>query len=110
MGDTQWLDMAHSVAKIFLTTDVGLAVRDVSLQIVSPEWIIQARTPGAANVDDGLCQLVRCPGIEFHVPGQRAERDLRRSAERLAGGGGWIDKGSALNDQFIGRVLAAPKN
>ena len=76
----------------------------------SPEWISQARTPGAANVDDGLCQLVRCPGIEFYVPGQRAERDLRRSAERLAGGGGWIDNGSALNDQFIGRVLAAPKN
>ena len=29
-GDTQWLDMAHSVAKIYLTTDMGFARMDQS--------------------------------------------------------------------------------
>ena len=68
-GDTQWLDMAHSVAKIFLTTDVGLAVRDVSLQIVSPEWISQAHTPGVVNADDGYANWSAAPASSFTFRG-----------------------------------------
>ena len=118
-SDTQRVGMAHRVTKTFLTTVVGLAVRDGGLQIVSPEWISQARTPGVVNADDGYANwflnvgrkyLPAAPAssFTFHGNGQNLicvdrQNDLLMVVR-------WIDNGSALNDEFIGRVLAAPKN
>ena len=87
-------------------------------QIVAPEWIRQARTPGVANADYGyanwflntgrkLLPAAPASSVAFLGNGQNViyidqQNDLLVVVR-------WIDNGPALNE-FIGRVLAAIKH
>lgn len=84
-------------------------------QIVSPEWIRMARTPGSANAEYGHANWFLNPGrkrlsaapesaVTFNGNGQNiiyvdTQNDLLIVVR-------WIDNGPALNE-FIGKVLAA---
>jgi len=86
-------------------------------QIVSPQWIAKARTPGADNADYGYCNW-------FLNTGRKALPSAPASSVTFRGNGQnivyidwdndllvvvrWIDRGDAL-DRFIGMVLAARK-
>jgi hypothetical protein len=84
-------------------------------QIISPQWIAKARTPGADKDDYGYCNW-------FLNTGRKALPSAPASSVTFRGNGQnivyidrdndllivvrWIDRGDAL-DQFIGKVLAA---
>ncbi|UNK50865.1 serine hydrolase [Lysobacter sp. S4-A87] len=84
-------------------------------QIISPEWIAKARTPGTDKDDYGYCNW-------FLNTGRKALPSAPASSVTFRGNGQnivyidwdndllivvrWIDRGDAL-DQFIGKVLAA---
>ncbi len=84
-------------------------------QIVSPEWIRQARTPGPANAEYGFANWYLNPGkkrlsaapesaVTFNGAGQNivyvdAQNDLLMVVR-------WIDSTESLN-AFIGKVIAA---
>ena len=86
-------------------------------QIISPEWISMARTPGVANAEYGHANWFLNPGkkalpaapessVTFRGNGQNiiyidAQNDLLIVVR-------WIDNGPALNS-FIAKVLAAIK-
>lgn len=87
-------------------------------QLVSPEWIAKARTPGSDNDQYGYCNW-------FLNTGRKALPSAPASSVTFRGNGQnvvyidrdsdllivvrWIDRGDAL-DQFIGKVLAARRS
>ena len=87
-------------------------------QLVSPEWIKQARTPGVANAGYGyanwflntdrkLLPAAPASSVAFLGNGQNVIYVDQRNDLLVVVR--WIDNGPALNE-FIGRVLAAIKN
>jgi CubicO group peptidase (beta-lactamase class C family) len=87
-------------------------------QLISPEWIAKARTPGSDNAEYGYCNW-------FLNTGRKALPSAPESSVTFRGNGQnivyidwdndllivvrWIDRGDAL-DRFIGMVLAARRN
>ena len=87
-------------------------------QIVAPEWIRQARTPGVANAGYGYANwflntdrklLPAAPASSFMFLGNGQNVIYVDQQNDLLVVVRWIDNGPALNE-FIGRVLAALKN
>jgi CubicO group peptidase (beta-lactamase class C family) len=87
-------------------------------QIVAPEWIRQARTPGVANAGYGYANwflntdrklLPAAPESSFAFLGNGQNVIYVDQQNDLLVVVRWIDNGPALNE-FIGRVLAALKN